>query len=123
MPLFICFCPDYPNNLQARLKVREEHLALGAKDRDAGKSGASADSFHTEYESVCLTLAVFGRAFTDPSSGGMAGSTMIYRYPSLEAAWERIKRDPYWTGGVWDKEKLEIRQLADGPSDETLELS
>lgn len=41
MPLYLCYCPDYPDNLDARLKVREAHLAEATKDKEAGASGES----------------------------------------------------------------------------------
>lgn len=39
MPLFICYCPDYPNNLAARSKAREAHLQRAAKDKQPGPNG------------------------------------------------------------------------------------
>jgi hypothetical protein len=41
MPLYICYCPDYPDNLQTRLGVREAHLAAAAEDKKTGASGES----------------------------------------------------------------------------------
>lgn len=41
MPLFICHCPDYPNNLETRLANRPDHLAASVKDKEAGNSGES----------------------------------------------------------------------------------
>ena len=43
----------------------------------------------------------------------IAGSFMVYVFPSLEDCWARIKEDVYWTEGVWDKERLFIEQLYD----------
>lgn len=45
---------------------------------------------------------------------------MIYRYPNLEAAWDRIKSDPYWNEGVWDQEKVDVRELLPGEGDDTM---
>lgn len=78
---------------------------------------------------------VFGRGFVSASSSGpehnplnattpnrgMAGSLMILRFPSLAEAWERIKGDAYWTEGVWDKERVEVRELLSVEGDETAE--
>lgn len=44
MPLFICYCPDYPNNLETRLANRPDHLAASAKDKEAGNSGECGTS-------------------------------------------------------------------------------
>jgi hypothetical protein len=41
MPLYVAFCPDYPNSLEKRLSVREEHLKRAGKDKETGKSGES----------------------------------------------------------------------------------
>jgi hypothetical protein len=39
MPLYICYCPDYPNNLETRLANRPGHLEEAAKDKVTGNSG------------------------------------------------------------------------------------
>lgn len=44
MPLFICYCPDYPNNLAARSKARDAHLQRAAKDKQLGPNGESPTS-------------------------------------------------------------------------------
>ncbi|KLT46017.1 hypothetical protein CC85DRAFT_282157 [Cutaneotrichosporon oleaginosum] len=115
MPLYICYCPDYPDNLQTRLGVRDAHLAAAAEDK---KTGAS----------------VFGRAFLDDSVAtkeagkpadqlpGMAGSVMILRFPTIGEAWARIKADKYWTGGVWDKDKVVVREIIGAPVDDTIKI-
>lgn len=41
MPLYVCYCPDYPDNLQTRLKAREAHLAAATEDKKTGASGES----------------------------------------------------------------------------------
>jgi hypothetical protein len=53
----------------------------------------------------------------------MKGSVMLYRYPTIEQAWTRIKADPYWTGDVWDKERVVVRELLEGSTDETLRIA
>lgn len=47
---------------------------------------------------------------------------MLLRQPSLEAAWARIKADKYWTGGVWDQDKVVVRELIGAPVDETIKI-
>lgn len=42
MPLYVCYCPDYPDNLQTRLKAREAHLAAANEDKKTGSSGEFA---------------------------------------------------------------------------------
>jgi len=39
MPLYLCYCPDYPDNLETRLKNRPAHLEEAAKDKVTGNSG------------------------------------------------------------------------------------
>ena len=41
----------------------------------------------------------------------LVGSFLIYKSDTEEQAWERLKSDAYWTGDVWDKEKLTVYQL------------
>ncbi|WWD09721.1 hypothetical protein V865_007849 [Kwoniella europaea PYCC6329] len=120
MPLYICICPDAQGSLDKRRQTRAEHLALGQKDRAEGRT-------------------VFGRAFIDDSvshhddrsppevpsgelSSGTKGSTMIYRYQTIEQAWSRLRADPYWIEGVWDKDRTTIHELAPGPNDDTIRV-
>lgn len=84
--------------------------------------------------------AVFGRAFlsedyahtkhntppaVDPSelNPGIKGSVMIYRFPTIEAAWARLKADVYWMDNVWDKEKVTVHEFAEGPTDDTMRIA
>lgn len=52
----------------------------------------------------------------------MDGSVMILRQPTIEAAWDRIKADEYWKQGVWDKEKVVVREIIGAPVDETIKI-
>ncbi|CAK9783419.1 unnamed protein product [Cutaneotrichosporon oleaginosum] len=174
MPLYICYCPDYPDNLQTRLGVRDAHLAAAAEDKKTGASGGlrsccldadarfvfrplqqPADSLHPlppspssprsppslAYSPLPTTTLppfrappVFGRAFLDDSVAtkeagkpadqlpGMAGSVMILRFPTIGEAWARIKADKYWTGGVWDKDKVVVREIIGAPVDDTIKI-
>lgn len=79
---------------------------------------------------------MFGRAFVDDAHShhsaerktpadqhdGMAGSVMIYRYPTIEACWERIKRDVYWTEDVWDRDQVVVREIIGAEGDDLLQL-
>ncbi|WOO80935.1 Aspercryptin biosynthesis cluster protein B [Vanrija pseudolonga] len=116
MPLYLCYCPDYPDNVDARLKVREAHLAEATKDKESG-----ASVFGRAYLSDELATHQPGKPAADQIPG-MAGSVMVLRFPTLEACWERIKADKYWTGGVWDKEKLRVHEIIGAPVDETIKI-
>lgn len=50
MPLYLCYCPDYPNNLETRLKARQAHLAAATEDKKTGKSG---ECLATQKGQVC----------------------------------------------------------------------
>nr|XP_018264237.1 uncharacterized protein I303_04119 [Kwoniella dejecticola CBS 10117]OBR86395.1 hypothetical protein I303_04119 [Kwoniella dejecticola CBS 10117] len=120
MPLYVCVCPDLAGSLSNRRKARAAHLEMGQRDRREGR-------------------IVFGRAYTDDTidpredkvgsnapdgliSPYTRGSTMIYRYPSIDLAWQRLRNDPYWLQDVWDREKVMLYELAPGPEDETLKM-
>ncbi|TXT13592.1 hypothetical protein VHUM_00959 [Vanrija humicola] len=116
MPLYLCYCPDYPDNVEARLKVREAHLAEATKDKESG-----ASVFGRAYLSDNVATHEAGKPAADQIPG-MAGSFMVLRFPTLEACWERIKADKYWTAGVWDKEKLRVHEIIGAPVDETIKV-
>jgi hypothetical protein len=41
MPIYVCHCPDYPNALEKRLSVRDEHLKRAGQDKEDGVSRKS----------------------------------------------------------------------------------
>lgn len=41
----------------------------------------------------------------------IAGSLMIFRMNTIDEVWERIKDDVYWTEGIWDKEKGDVKEF------------
>lgn len=41
----------------------------------------------------------------------IAGSLMIFRMNTIEEVWTRIKDDVYWTQGIWDKEKVDVKEF------------
>lgn len=58
MPLYVCYCPDYPDNLQTRLKAREAHLAAATEDKKTGASGeylCSDDGLLRVLEGRCVS--------------------------------------------------------------------
>lgn len=87
MMYYVIFAQDTPNSLEKRLAVREKHLArltqLQAEDR--------------------LLLAGPNPAIDseDPGQAGFTGSTVIAKFPSLEAAKEWASQDPYVDAGVY----------------------
>nr|XP_019043140.1 hypothetical protein I302_08851 [Kwoniella bestiolae CBS 10118]OCF22070.1 hypothetical protein I302_08851 [Kwoniella bestiolae CBS 10118] len=111
MPLYICFCPDAQGAFDKRGEARADHLAMGQKDRADGKTVS-----HHEDRSPPTAVD------HDHLSPGTKGSTMIYRYHTIEQAWDRLRADPYWLKGVWDKEKATIHELAPSSTDETMKL-
>jgi uncharacterized protein YciI len=80
--------------LERRLAVREAHIALGDKMRDAGKM-------------------LYGAAILDHQSK-MIGSVLICEFDSREDLDEWLKKEPYVIGGVW--QKTEIHNCKVGPS-------
>lgn len=85
--LLIAYDGTDPEALQRRLNVREEHLQKVSRLKIAG-----------EY--------LFGGAILD-DNGKMIGSMIVYEFPDRQALDERLKNEPYITGGVWTK--IEIR--------------
>jgi hypothetical protein len=45
----------------------------------------------------------------------MAGSLMIFHSESLDTAWKRIKEDIYYTGGVWDLDRVVVNEFIQPP--------
>ncbi len=80
--------------LARRLAVREAHIALGDKMRDAGNM-------------------LYGAAILD-DHGKMIGSVLICEFDSQTGLEHWLKDEPYVTGNVW--QKIEIRQCKVGPS-------
>lgn len=51
-------------------------------------------------------------ALNPPASGpNIGGSMMIYVMDTFEEVWARLKEDPYWTAGVWDRERMRVEPL------------
>ncbi len=51
---------------------------------------------------------------------GIIGSVMFYRFPHIDDAWDRIRRDPYWVNGVWDHSKVIVVELDPEEVDHTV---
>ena len=80
--------------LERRMAVREAHIALGDRMRDAGKM-------------------LYGAAILDGSEK-MIGSVLICDFESREQLDLWLKEEPYVTGNVW--QKIEIERCKVGPS-------
>lgn len=80
--------------LERRMAVREDHLALGDRMRDAGKM-------------------LYGAAILDDNEK-MIGSILVCDFQSREELDEWLKIEPYVTGKVW--QSIEVKRCKVGPS-------
>ncbi len=87
--------------LERRLAVREDHLAMGDKMRDAG-------------------TMLYGAAILD-EEGKMVGSAIICDFKSRKELDEWLEIEPYVTGNVWQEIKIENCRV--GPSFAGLKFS
>jgi uncharacterized protein len=85
--LLLAYDGKDPEALQRRLNVREDHLQKISGLKTAGEF-------------------LFGGAILD-EEGKMIGSMIVYEFPDRHSLDERLKDEPYITGGVW--KKIEIR--------------
>lgn len=81
-----------PEALQCRLNVREEHLKRISVLKKDGKF-------------------LLGGAILD-ESGNMIGSMLVYDFPDRQSLEEKLKDEPYFTEGVWEKTKIQPFRLA-----------
>ncbi|KAK1925927.1 hypothetical protein DB88DRAFT_219488 [Papiliotrema laurentii] len=101
LPLFFAYCPDKAGMLSKRMEVRPTHLARWSEEKDKGYG-----EFGSGYKPL-----------NPSSSGGLEidGSLMIFRAETVEKAWEKIKTDVYWTEGIWDQDKVVVREFLENP--------
>jgi len=90
--LLIAYDGTDPEALDRRMRVREEHLR---KIEGLKKKG--------EF--------LVGGAILD-ENGKMTGSMLVYEFPDRQALEERLKDEPYLTGGVWEKTEIRPFRLA-----------
>lgn len=85
--LYAIISQDSPDSLNARLRVRPEHLARLEALRDAGR----------------LVLAGPHPAIDapDPGMAGFSGSLVVAEFDSLESARNWADTDPYRSAGVY----------------------
>lgn len=87
---FLLVAWDYtdPDALARRMAVRSDHLAGADVDKKTG-------------------MIISGGAILDSHvNGKMIGSSMIFQGDSEQEIRDRIARDPYVTGKVWEKWEL-----------------
>ena len=92
---FIVIAHDYKDGgLERRLKVREQHVAMGDKMKASG-------NYH------------MGVALLD-DKGDMCGSVMILEYPSRKELDEWLAKEPYILNNIW--ETREVQECKIGPT-------
>ena len=90
--LLIAYDGTDPDALDRRMKVREEHLRKIEGLKKEGKF-------------------LVGGAILD-ENGKMAGSMLVYDFPDRQALEDRLKDEPYLTGGVWERTEIRPFRLA-----------
>lgn len=91
---FIVVAHDHKNGLEKRLAVRDQHVAMGDKMKQAGT-----------YLMGVATLDEYGN---------MNGSVMILDYPSRKKLDDWLTVEPYIVNGVW--ESYEVIPCKVGPT-------
>ncbi|HUX96003.1 MAG TPA: YciI family protein [Bacteroidales bacterium] len=90
--LLIAYDGNDAEALERRMKVRVEHLEKIEVLKNKGE---------------CLA----GGAILD-DSGKMVGSMIIYEFPDRTTLDEKLKDEPYFTNGVWQKIEIKPFRLA-----------
>jgi uncharacterized protein YciI len=90
--LLLAYDGTDPGAPDRRLKVRQGHLD---KIKTLKKSG--------EF--------LFGGAILD-EEGKMIGSMILYEFPDRKTLDEKLKDEPYFTEGVWEKSEIRPFRLA-----------
>ncbi|KAL1404980.1 hypothetical protein Q8F55_008593 [Vanrija albida] len=117
MPLYLAYCPDKEGNFAGRMQERQAHVSASAAGKKAGTTvfgRAFVDDAHSHHAAERLT--------PQAQHDGMAGSVMIYRYPTIEECWARIRGDAYWLQGVWDRDRVVVREIIGAEGDDALRL-
>jgi len=90
---WLIIVPDFPEVLQKRLSVRGNHLAGLKQD---------PENFWQ------LGGAMLEEPVVEGETPKMKGSAMLCVAATKEEVLERMKRDIYVEGGVWDFEKIQV---------------
>ncbi|KAL1408495.1 hypothetical protein Q8F55_005307 [Vanrija albida] len=119
MPLYLVYAPDPANNLENRLAARKAHFdAFGESIKD----GHAVFGQGMVNDSTTTHIGAGERHADYDQVKDLDGSVLLLRYGTIEEAWARVKADPYWTGNVWDKEKVVVRELIAQPTDAGLKM-
>lgn len=86
--LYVIIGHDRPGSLEARKRVRSEHLLRARQLQEEGRLIVGGP---------CPAIDA-----PDPGPAGFAGSVIIAEFASLAAAREWIAADPYVTAGVFE---------------------
>jgi len=78
--------------LERRMKVREDHFKRITLLKKTGEF-------------------LFGGAILD-ENGKMIGSMIVYDFPDRQSLDDKLKDEPYLTGGVWEKTEIRPFRLA-----------
>ena len=78
--------------LERRIKVREDHFKRITLLKKTGEF-------------------LFGGAILD-ENGKMIGSMIVYDFPDRQFLDDKLKDEPYLTGGVWEKTEIRPFRLA-----------
>lgn len=117
LPEWLVIAPDFEGALEKRLAVRGDHLAGLKADPDSfwlwgGSYFLSfiSTSVHHLYEarSRLSTGAMLEGHPSEGETPKMKGSAMLVGAKTKEEVIERLKRDVYVKGEVWDWEKVQI---------------
>ncbi|KAI0691508.1 hypothetical protein BC835DRAFT_1360226 [Cytidiella melzeri] len=93
---FLVYAPDYTDSEASsrRLAVRPKHLERAGVMFSEGVSRIGG--------------AMVSPDTYDTPDRKMVGSMMVFEAENIEAVRKIVEEDVYYTGGVWDKEKLVI---------------
>ncbi|CDZ96966.1 YCII-related [Phaffia rhodozyma] len=97
---FVIWAPDQQDEhaLSRRMAVRTEHLLITKQNSDNGSfvfGGGTLD----------------GHSVPHSPPFPLNGSMFVLKCESMEQVRKIIESDPYYTGNVWDKERIEIKPI------------
>ena len=97
--LYVIIGREAPDGLEKRAAGREEHLARIEALKSSGR--------------LVLAGPLLAIDSPDPGPAGFAGSLIVAEFPSLEAAREWARSDPYIEVGAWEATEVHpFKQVA-----------